>query len=59
MIYQESDGTGYLVLRASKVNVEALDMELFMYHYFKVSCIACLLQNSIITFRLGYWFLSI
>ncbi|KAF5369620.1 hypothetical protein D9757_010458 [Collybiopsis confluens] len=32
----ESDGKGYLVLRASKVNVEALDMELFMYHYFKV-----------------------
>ncbi|KIK64870.1 hypothetical protein GYMLUDRAFT_83217 [Collybiopsis luxurians FD-317 M1] len=32
----QSDGTGYLVFRASKVNVELLDMELFMYHFFKI-----------------------
>ncbi|KAJ3987640.1 hypothetical protein F5890DRAFT_1563214 [Lentinula detonsa] len=32
----ESDGVVYHVFRLSKINVEALDMDIFMYHFFKL-----------------------
>ncbi|KAJ3719315.1 hypothetical protein C8R42DRAFT_777357 [Lentinula raphanica] len=43
----ETDNVAYHVFRLSKINVEALDMELFMYHFFKLLSSAHDQENDI------------